>query len=207
MTEPLLILGAGAFAREVQDVLESLRWPVSGFVVDVDASPKSVGSFPVYHVNDPFLKPTWCVCGITSPERIGLVQELEIKGFSFLSAFHPEASVSAYSFYPNEKKGALVNRGASISRNVQMGLCVVVNRNASIGHDCIIGDCATIGPGAHLAGNVRVGNQAQIGMGALIREGVTIGRHAVIGMGAVVLQDVPAWEKWWGVPARRQESG
>jgi acetyltransferase-like isoleucine patch superfamily enzyme len=48
-----------------------------------------------------------------------------------------------------------------------------------------------------------IGSRAFIGVNAVVLPGVTIGEGAVIGAGAVVTRDVPAWEVWAGVPARR----
>jgi len=42
-----------------------------------------------------------------------------------------------------------------------------------------------------------------IGAGAIILPGVKIGEGAVVGAGAVVTSDIPAYEVWAGVPARR----
>ena len=50
---------------------------------------------------------------------------------------------------------------------------------------------------------VRIGNDVWIGASATIMPGVTVGDGAVIGAGAVVTHDVPAGERWAGVPARR----
>jgi acetyltransferase-like isoleucine patch superfamily enzyme len=44
---------------------------------------------------------------------------------------------------------------------------------------------------------------ADIGIGAIILPGVTIGEGAVIGAGSVVTSDIPAYEIWAGVPARK----
>lgn len=49
----------------------------------------------------------------------------------------------------------------------------------------------------------RIDSDAYIGCNVSIRRGVHIGRGVVIGMGAVVNKDVPAWEIWAGVPARK----
>jgi acetyltransferase-like isoleucine patch superfamily enzyme len=49
----------------------------------------------------------------------------------------------------------------------------------------------------------RIGSDAYIGCNGSIRRGVQIGEGAVIGMGAVVNKDIPAWEVWAGVPARK----
>ena len=48
-----------------------------------------------------------------------------------------------------------------------------------------------------------IGSDVWIGMGCLIKAGVRIGDGAVIGMGSVVTHDVPAYEIWSGVPARK----
>ncbi len=44
---------------------------------------------------------------------------------------------------------------------------------------------------------------AFLGANSVVMPGVTIGEGAVIGAGAVVTRDVPAWEVWAGVPAKR----
>lgn len=48
-----------------------------------------------------------------------------------------------------------------------------------------------------------IGAYAFVGVGATILPGVAVGEGAVIGAGAVVTKDVPAWEIWAGVPAKK----
>lgn len=50
---------------------------------------------------------------------------------------------------------------------------------------------------------IRIHDDVWIGAGATITGGVEIGEGAVIGAGAVVTRDVPAYEIWAGVPAKR----
>lgn len=52
-------------------------------------------------------------------------------------------------------------------------------------------------------GKVVIGDYVFIGPRAIILPGVNIGRGAVIGAGAVVTKDVPDFEIWGGVPAKK----
>ena len=48
----------------------------------------------------------------------------------------------------------------------------------------------------------RIGNGVWIGANAVVLRGVTIGDRAIVAAGAVVVTDIPAGERWGGVPAR-----
>jgi len=50
---------------------------------------------------------------------------------------------------------------------------------------------------------IRIGPRAFVGGHCIILKGVTIGEGAVIGAGSVVTRDVPPFEVWAGVPAKR----
>ncbi len=51
--------------------------------------------------------------------------------------------------------------------------------------------------------DVRLGDDVWLGAGCAVMAGVVIGNGAVIGANAVVTTDVPEYEIWAGVPARR----
>ncbi len=53
------------------------------------------------------------------------------------------------------------------------------------------------------AAPIRIGPRAFVGGHCTILKGVTIGEGAVIGAGSIVTRDVPAFEIWAGVPARK----
>ena len=48
-----------------------------------------------------------------------------------------------------------------------------------------------------------IGEDVWIGFNAIIIQGVQIGRGAIIGANAVVTKDVPAYEIWAGIPAKK----
>jgi acetyltransferase-like isoleucine patch superfamily enzyme len=48
-----------------------------------------------------------------------------------------------------------------------------------------------------------IGDDVWIGTGSIITGGVTICNHAVVGAGSVVTHDIPEYEIWAGVPARK----
>lgn len=53
---------------------------------------------------------------------------------------------------------------------------------------------------------VTIHDGSDIGTNTVVLPGVTIGEGAIVGAGSVVSHDVPAYEVWAGVPARRLRS-
>lgn len=51
---------------------------------------------------------------------------------------------------------------------------------------------------------VRIEGGARIATHCCIAPGVVIGRNALVGMGSIVTKDVPAWEVWYGNPAKKK---
>jgi acetyltransferase-like isoleucine patch superfamily enzyme len=87
-----------------------------------------------------------------------------------------------------------------------------------IGRDCLVSQFCTLVASNHATGRdapiqsqgaatgytgVNIGDDVWLGAGSAVLPGVRIGKGAVIGANAVVNRDVPEFEIWAGVPARR----
>jgi len=198
----VLVLGAGAFAREVTGICADLGLSVIAYVVDVPAKEQILLGRPIIDVGTVVVEVP-VVNGIAVRERWRILGKVfDVQSYKKLALVHPSASVDSSA---NVGPLSVINRQAAVGWGSVLTRGVLVNRGATVGHDGFLNDYCTIGPGAHLAGDVRVGERAFVGMGAVVREGVRIGAGATVGMGSVVLKDVPAGETWWGVPARKVE--
>lgn len=117
-----------------------------------------------------------------------------------------------------------VGAGTVVSRDLIAGAHSFVNINSEIGPGVTLGNYVMIAPGVQLMGNdhrfdvpgtpiifagrptvrpIVIGDDVWIGYGAMVLAGVTVGRGAVIAARAVVTKDVPPYEIWGGIPAKK----
>jgi UDP-2-acetamido-3-amino-2,3-dideoxy-glucuronate N-acetyltransferase len=119
--------------------------------------------------------------------------------------------------YKTVKLGKDVNVGAFS----EIGPGVTIGSRTRIGKGCFIPEGSVIGKNCFLGPHVCMTNDrfppshkenwektiiedgARIGAGVTIVCGVTIGRGALIGAGSVVTKNIPAYETWAGVPAKK----
>jgi acetyltransferase-like isoleucine patch superfamily enzyme len=72
-----------------------------------------------------------------------------------------------------------------------------------IDHDHQLGTDTPIARQPCIGGDIVLGAGVWLGVNVIVLRGVQIGEGAVIGAGAVVKRNIPAWEVWAGVPARK----
>src|SRR6185436_12708851 len=87
-----------------------------------------------------------------------------------------------------------------------------------IGRDCLLSQFCTLVASNHQCGKdapintqgadrskcgVVLGDDVWLGAGAIVLPGVRIMTGAIIGAGAVVTEDVPSYEIWGGIPAKK----
>ncbi len=128
--------------------------------------------------------------------------------------------------------GAWVGRNCELqvsnSQAIQIGKRASVQDNCKITGDIFIGAYATIAPnctissGGHIYNRepemlikaqdqiftepskpIYIGEDTWLGASLFIKAGIKIGRGAIIGANSVVTKDVPAYEIWAGVPAKK----
>lgn len=97
-----------------------------------------------------------------------------------------------------------LNHNCSITcaKNIEIGSgCNIANNVVIIDHDHNIGEHGVVEGLSFSA--VRIGNNVWIGANVVVLKGVTIGNGSIVAAGAVVRNDIPPYELWGGVPARR----
>jgi sugar O-acyltransferase (sialic acid O-acetyltransferase NeuD family) len=209
---PLLILGAGGFAREAAETARaeseaSGRWHLLGFL---DDDPARHGDLlegvpvlgPLDLVADhPDAQVVACMGhpgNFFTRKRV--VGRLGLPPERWATIVHPTAILGAST---ELGCGSVVLASAVTTAAVRIGRHVVVMPATVFTHDDAVGDYTTFGAGVRLAGRVRVGEGAYVGSAALVRQDLEVGAWSLIGMGAVVTHAVPPGEVWAGVPARR----
>lgn len=213
--KPLIIVGAGGFAREVQWLLHEVNrsanrspeefpaWHVLGFI-DQEAKGRIAG-LPilgtdewVFQELDQNLVRFVVAVGNHNLRKQIATQYLEHKFMAARLRFPGLAISDDLQAGP----GSILCAGVVITPNVRIGSFTIVNLNSTIGHDAEIGDFVTIHPGVHISGGVKIGHEVEIGTGAVLLPGVQIGAGATIGAGAVVTTNVPEGVTYIGVPAK-----
>jgi sugar O-acyltransferase (sialic acid O-acetyltransferase NeuD family) len=214
---PLVLLGAGGFARETAQLVH--RHPGCGIAGEsyrvvgfLDDDPRREGDEvdglpilgPTVAAVDLAAAGTAVLACVGNPgareSRARLVSRLGLPDEAYGTVVHPLASVSPDS---TVGAGSVLHAGAVLTAAVRLGRHAAVMPHAVLTHDDRLGSAVTIAAGVRLAGGVSVGDAAYLGSGAMVREGLSIGAGALVGMGSVVLSDVPRGEVWAGSPARR----
>jgi acetyltransferase EpsM len=209
VTEPLLILGTGAFAEEVADLVAACDgYELRGFVENWDRArcDAPLLGLPVHWIEDAAgLAATHeATCAIGTTARRGFVDQAAALGFRFASLRHPAAVVAPSA---ETLPGSIVGASVVIGAHTRIGAHAILNRGVMVGHHTSVGECVTISPGANVAGRVTVRDRAYIGMGAIVLEDLEVGAGSLVAAGSVVTRDVPERTQVLGTPARVVREG
>jgi sugar O-acyltransferase (sialic acid O-acetyltransferase NeuD family) len=113
---------------------------------------------------------------------------------------HPDASLSAYA---QVGAGCFLAARSVVAPCARLGACVIVNHGAVVDHDVEVGDFSHVAPNVTLGGGARVGSRVLVGAGTAVLPGVSICDDTVIGAGSVVTENIAEPGVYAGVPARR----
>jgi len=211
MTRPLVLVGAGGFARETAELVRAVNdvcptWDLLGYLDDAPAlNGATVSGLPVLggldHL-DEHPDAAVVVC-IGNPgnyvARAKVVARLGLPADRYATLVHPTAVV------PRSARlgvGTVVHATTVLTCDVTVGAHVAIMPAVVLTHDDVVGDFATFGAGVRLAGATVIETGAYIGSGALVREHLTVGAWSMVGMGSVVTRSIPTGEVWMGSPAR-----
>jgi sugar O-acyltransferase (sialic acid O-acetyltransferase NeuD family) len=209
MSNRLILVGCGAFARELINWVDDLvdlkkSIPITGFL---DDSPDALVGFPydvqyLGTIQSYEVQPgDRLLMAVGEPKaKKKLFLELKAKGAFFSQMIHPSAVVARTA---RLGEGVVVCPQAFISADALVGDLCAINGNASVGHDVKLGRFSTLSSHVDLTGWVQVDECAFFGSGARILPKVKIGSGARIGAGAVVMRSVPADAVVYAPPAKR----
>ena len=116
--------------------------------------------------------------------------------------------------FPCRRVEILFPKGLNLGDGVSVGWFAELDARGGIviDHDTNISSHVKMITGSHDINDpqftadflpIHIGHHVWIGTGAMILQGVQIGDGAVIAAGAVVTHDVPSYEVWGGVPAKK----
>ncbi len=207
MLTKIVIVGAGGFAREVQDVIRNIgetRFYLVGFVddfVEVGASLNGkyvLGGFSWFKT--PEARGVSAVVGVGAPEvRRKLALRVQEIGVPFATVVDPSIIASPHVTIGH---GTVICPGVILTNNIILGNHVHLNLGSTVGHDTVMEDFTTTAPGVHINGCNHLKEGAYIGTGANFNERITVGEWSVIGSGASVVRDIPANATAVGCPAK-----
>jgi len=210
--KPVIIIGAGGYARVLADALRTAGARVLGFTDRDPALSEStvdglrvLGSDDVlagFSRDDVLLVNGVGSVGLPSARR-AIGERLLAAGWCFSTVVHPRATVSERAHL---EEGAQVMAGAVVQPGARIRSCAIVNTGAVVDHDCDVGAYVHVAPGATLSGGVVVGEGSHVGTGAVVVQGVHLGPNTLVAAGAVVIRSDVGGATLMGMPARRTET-
>ncbi len=194
--ENLIIIGAGGFALEVIDLIESInlidkKYYISGLLDDN----KKDFILEDYHILGKvsdyknFSNHLFVIAIANSKIRESIYIELKKNKVKTPNLIHPKAEISKYAVLQSGS-GTIINYATQVSAKVRIEEAVIIDSKSYIGHETTIKSFVTLYPGVKISGNCQINVRTEIGLGTNIIQGLTIGSNSLIGAGSTVLNDI-----------------
>ncbi len=210
--QPIVIIGAGGFGREVYSLIEDINRvaPTSNLLAFADDDLAALDSFdrfePVGWPIDelPLADCRNYICAVGDPStRKAIVARLADKGVTWPTLVHPAAAIGPGCVIGS---GAILWRNSVVTVDATLGSDVHLNLAASVGHDAQLGDFCTLSGHVDICGAATLGEGVFLGSHASVLPSAKVGDWARVGAGSVVLRTVRAGATVFGVPAVRVPS-
>ena len=203
----LIIVGAGAFARELRQFVPS-SFPRSGVRLKGFLS-NNPHDFDQFEIPEPILcdpeeyhpQPNdRLLMGIGDIEhRRRVTEELKSRGATFLRLIHPTAFIDSNATLG---EGCIIYPFATVMTEAKIGDFVTMNLYSSAGHDAQIGRYCNLSPYATMNGFSVLEDEVFVGTHASVLAYHRVGRGSKISANSVVANDVRPHSLVFGVPGR-----
>ena len=205
----LVIIGAGAFAREIYWHAKECNgyekdFDIKGFL-DGDLKLEEaeykklqmpvLGDVQNYKIeqDDVF------TCAIGTPSvRKKMVEIIQNRNGQFINLIHRTSILQGHI---NMGKGIILCPFTLVGDNVNLGDFVMVNTASTIGHDASIDEYTCLMAHVDITGYSKVGKNVYFGSGSRMLPHSRVDDNAFVGAGSVVLKHVKKGIKVFGVPA------
>ncbi|WP_298787494.1 acetyltransferase [uncultured Marinococcus sp.] len=201
----VILIGDGGHSRVIQSMIEEHLELKLKAIVDMKFKEYEIKN-QVMHV--PFEKfsileknnSKFCIAIGNNRTRKKIIEDLLLNTDDFVTIIDKSAVVKSNVLIG---KGTVIMPNAVINPNTIIGNHSIINTGAIVEHDNKLDNYTHISPGSVLTGGVTVKEGAQVASGATIIPNITVGEWAVLGAGSTAINDLPAYSKAVGSPAKQ----
>ena len=194
--ENIIIIGAGGFALEIIDLIESINsngktYNIIGLLDDQKIDFKLKAYNIIGEVSDykKFSQHSFVVAIANPKIRESIYNDLKLYGVKTPNLIHPTTEISKYSTI-TEESGIIINFSSQISAGAIIEKAVIVDSKSYIGHGTTLKSFVTIYPGVNVSGSNIINEKVEVGLGSNIIQGLCIGSNTLIGAGSTVINSI-----------------
>lgn len=213
MTKPLLLVGAGGYAKEVAQIARRVDphfriWNVISYVASSSAG---IGQAYPYGTAD--YSDADVLSGAVAGDVIIAIGDTEARFhvasryaalpvLTFPNLIDPSADIDRD--LVTLGKGNVIHQRVVFTCDIVIGDFNTFNKGCIVAHDVHVGSFNNVYPAASLHGSSRLGDGCVVGAGARVLPKVSVADRTTIGAGAVLLRAVSEpGHVYGGVPAKR----